>query len=149
MNEINHFEQTKDGVIDWKMEADRANRLLESYERKYSQAIEPTDIEDLLKTLITEGRISPNTARQMQRLDRVDAALAKRVGDHIRQVGEFKLWLTQWLLAYNTDIFPEPDLKKAAEVLTANGMTIDSLSAEMGRHVLTRVIARLDAPPDD
>ena len=80
------------------------------------------------------------------RLDRVDTALAKRVGDMIAQHSAFKIYLTDWLRCYNTDIFPEPDLKKAAEVLKANDMTIDSLSAEMGRHVLGRVIAKLDEP---
>ena len=84
-----------------------------------------------------------------QRLDRVDTALAKRVGTMIEQKSAFKIYLTDWLRCYNTDIFPEPDLKKAAEVLKANSMTIDSLSAEMGRHVLGRVIAKLDAPDDD
>ena len=77
-----------------------------------------------------------------QRLDRV------RVGDHIQQQASLKLWLQQWLDCYATDIFPEPDLKKAAEILKANGMTIDSLSAEMGRHILTRVIQRIDNPPE-
>ena len=80
------------------------------------------------------------------RLDRVDTALAKRVGDMIAQHSAFKIYLTDWLRCYNTDIFPEPDLKKAAEVLKANDMTINSLSAEMGRHVLGRVIAKLDEP---
>jgi hypothetical protein len=82
------------------------------------------------------------------RLDRVDTALAKRVGDHIRQQAAFRRWLNDWLRCYSTDIFPEPDLKKAAEILKANGMTIDQLSADMGRHVLTRVIARLDSDDD-
>jgi hypothetical protein len=82
------------------------------------------------------------------RLDRVDTALAKRVGDHIRQQAAFRRWLNDWLRCYSTDIFPEPDLKKATEVLKANDMTIDSLSAHMGRHVLTRVIARLDSDDD-
>jgi hypothetical protein len=82
------------------------------------------------------------------RLDRVDTALAKRVGDHIRQQAAFRRWLNDWLRCYSTDIFPEPVLKKAAAILTANGMTIDQLSADMGRHVLTCVIARLDSDDD-
>jgi len=83
-----------------------------------------------------------------ERLVRVDTALAKRVGDHIARDSELRGWLQQWLDGYSADIFPEPDLKKAAEVLKANGMTIDSLSADMGRHVLSRVLAKLNGEPD-
>jgi hypothetical protein len=103
---INRIERTPAGMIDWKMEAERANRLLDSWER----------------------------------CDRVDQSLAKRVGKMIEKDSALMVWLNQWLRCYALDIFPEPDLAKAAEVLKANGMTIDSLSAEMGRHVLTRVI---------
>jgi len=112
---LNRIERTDAGLIDWKMEAQRANRLLDGWER----------------------------------VGRVDAALAKRVGDHIARDSEIKLRLTEWLKCYATDIFPEPDLKKAAELLKANGMTIDSLSAEMGRHVLTKVLEMLDAPDEN
>lgn len=111
---LNRIERTDAGLIDWKMEAQRANRLLDGWER----------------------------------VGRVDAALAKRVGDHIARDSEIKAKLTEWLRCYATDIFPEPDLKKAAELLKANGMTIDSLSADMGRHVLTKVIEMLDATED-
>jgi hypothetical protein len=112
---FNRVERTDAGLIDWKMEAQRANRLLDGWER----------------------------------VGRVDAALAKRVGDHIARDSQIKARLTEWLRCYATDIFPEPDLTKAAEVLRANGMTIDSLSAEMGRHVLTKVLEMLDATEDD
>jgi hypothetical protein len=36
-------------------------------------------------------------------------------------------------------MFPEPDLKKAAEVLKANGMTLDAISASCMRHVVEGV----------
>ena len=101
---LNRVERTESGLIDWKMEAERANRLLDAWER----------------------------------CDRVDQSLAKRVGEMMEKNFAFKVWLTDWLSCYALDIFPEPDLAKAAEVLKANGMTIDSLSANMGRHVLTR-----------
>ncbi|MBT1509469.1 hypothetical protein KIP88_03045 [Bradyrhizobium sp. SRL28] len=81
--------------------------------------------------------------RIAQRLERIDTSLAKRLGDHIARDSELKGWLQNWLNAYSTTIFPEPDLKKATEVLKANDMTIDSLSAEMGRHILTRVIEHI------
>jgi hypothetical protein len=78
-----------------------------------------------------------------QRLDRVDTALAKRFGDHIRRDSELRVWLDNWLSAYPLDVFPEPDLKKARELLEAGGLTLDSVSADMARHVLKRVIERI------
>jgi hypothetical protein len=47
--------------------------------------------------------------------------------------------IEQWSDAYPLDMFPEPDLKKAAEVLKANGMTLDSISASCMRHVVEGV----------
>jgi hypothetical protein len=56
----------------------------------------------------------------------------------------------QWSEAYPLSVFPEPDLKRAAELLKAGGMTLDSISADMARHVVKGVgeIARkaLDRP---
>lgn len=50
--------------------------------------------------------------------------------------------IAKWAAAYPTDIFPEPDdayYKRAHEVLTANGMTLDRLSAAAMRHVVNGV----------
>jgi len=59
-----------------------------------------------------------------------------------------KLWeIEQWCGAYPLDIFPEPDLKKVAELLEAGGITIDSVSASSMRHVLNgikKIIERAD-----
>lgn len=44
-----------------------------------------------------------------------------------------------WINAYPLEIFPEPDFKKAAEVLKQNGMTLDSISASNMRHVLNGI----------
>ena len=60
--------------------------------------------------------------------------------------------IVQWADAYPTDIFHEPDAdecKRAAELLKANGMTIDAFSASMGRHCLKGVgnIARQALKP--
>lgn len=44
-----------------------------------------------------------------------------------------------WSRAYPLSVFPEPDFKKAAEVLKANGMTLDAISASNMRHVITTV----------
>lgn len=45
----------------------------------------------------------------------------------------------QWCEAYPVDIFPLPDLKKARALLEAGGITLDSVSAEMARHVLSGI----------
>lgn len=50
-----------------------------------------------------------------------------------------------WIDAYPLAIFPEPDFRRAAELLKAGGMTLDAVSASNMRHVLTGVRAILDA----
>jgi plasmid maintenance system antidote protein VapI len=84
-----------------------------------------------------------------RKIERVDAALAKRVGDHINRDAKLRVFLTDWLAAYSLDIFPEPDIKKARELLGAGGMTVDAISATMGRHVLKRVIEFTDSDMED
>lgn len=57
-------------------------------------------------------------------IERLEAALEKIVG---------------WSEAYPLSIFPEPDFKKAHEVLTKAGMTLDAISASNMRHVVKGV----------
>ena len=47
--------------------------------------------------------------------------------------------IVRWSKAYPLEVFPEPDLKKAHEILKANGMTLDAISASSMRHVVTEV----------
>ena len=50
--------------------------------------------------------------------------------------------IASWADAYPLAVFPEPDkayYAKAHEVLVANGMTLDRLSAAAMRHVITQV----------
>ena len=64
---------------------------------------------------------------QQERLERLEDALRD---------------IKRWSEAYPLDVFPEPDeayLKHADEVLTANGMTLDRISAHCMRHVVRRV----------
>lgn len=63
-------------------------------------------------------------AELTERLDRYEEALRRVV---------------QWSKAYPTTVFPEPDLLKVAEVLKANGMTLDSVSASCMRSCLYSV----------
>jgi len=41
-----------------------------------------------------------------------------------------------WVKAYPLDVFPKPDLNRAAEVLRASGITLDAISADAMRQVL-------------
>ena len=47
--------------------------------------------------------------------------------------------LQNWAKAYPLEVFPKLDFKKAAKVLKANGMTLDSISADNMRHVLNGI----------
>ena len=47
--------------------------------------------------------------------------------------------IVQWSEAYPLKIFPEPDFVKVNEVLKANGMTLDAVSASCMRHVVEGV----------
>jgi hypothetical protein len=50
-----------------------------------------------------------------------------------------------WCEAYPISVFPEPDFKKAHEVLKANGMTLDAISASNMKQVITQVQKMIDA----
>ena len=47
--------------------------------------------------------------------------------------------IDEWAKAYPLDVFPEPDLKRAHEVLEAAGLSLGQISAHAMRHVLTGV----------
>lgn len=47
--------------------------------------------------------------------------------------------IVQWSRAYPLTVFPEPDMKKAAELLQAGGITLDAVSASNMRHVIEGV----------
>ena len=62
--------------------------------------------------------------------------------DRIMELEEALQRIIQWADAYPSDIFhiPSPaELKKAHEVLKANGMTLDAISAYAMRHALQGV----------
>jgi hypothetical protein len=47
--------------------------------------------------------------------------------------------ISDWAQAYPLDVFPEPDLKRAHEVLEAAGLSLGAISAHAMRHVLDGV----------
>lgn len=69
-----------------------------------------------------------------ERIDRLESALYR---------------IAQWSDAYPLSVFPEPDLKKAAALLNAGGITLDSVSAHCMRHVVASVgqIAKVALEP--
>jgi hypothetical protein len=47
--------------------------------------------------------------------------------------------IKRWCDAYPLAVFPEPDFKKARDLLEAGGMTLDAVSASNFRHILRGV----------
>ena len=71
---------------------------------------------------------------------------AKLVADKEREhYDDLFAHIKGWCEAYPIAAFPEPDLKKAHEVLKANGMTLDAISASNMKHVITQVQKMIDA----
>jgi hypothetical protein len=58
--------------------------------------------------------------------------------------------IESWSRAYPLNIFPEPDWRKATELLEAGGITMDAVSAHCMRHVVEGVgkIARAALEPE-
>ena len=65
-------------------------------------------------------------------------SLVKRA-DENDILGDALFAIKQWAEAYPIAAFPEPDLKKAAEVLKANGLSLDSISGYVSRHIIEGV----------
>jgi len=63
----------------------------------------------------------------------------ERLNDRVDELAEGLRKIVSWSEAYPLDIFPEPDFKKAHEVLRANEMTIDAISASVARHTVEGV----------
>jgi hypothetical protein len=52
--------------------------------------------------------------------------------------------IRRWCDAYPLKVFPEPDLEKAAKLLSAGGMTLDAISASSMRYVLNGIKKIID-----
>lgn len=66
---------------------------------------------------------------------------AKGLADIVQNapLEQFAEWVEQWATAYPVDVFPEPDMSRVRDVLTAAGLSLDQVSASNMRHVITRV----------
>jgi hypothetical protein len=60
-------------------------------------------------------------------------------------IEDFLHELDGWERAYPLSAFPEPDLRKAAELLKAGGMTLDAISASNMRHVVSQIAPKARA----
>jgi hypothetical protein len=67
------------------------------------------------------------------------AATYQDASDPLSPEGEALRQIDEWAKAYPLDVFPEPDLKRAHEVLEAAGLSLGQISAQAMRHVLTGV----------
>ena len=72
----------------------------------------------------SRGNALNSLAEQEDEAERLEEALHK---------------IAQWSKAYPLSVFPEPDWKKARELLEAGGITLDSISAHCMRHVVEGV----------
>ena len=59
---------------------------------------------------------------------------------HIGRMEKSLRDIESWARAYPLTVFPKPDKKRAAEVLSINGMSLDAISADAMRHVLEGII---------
>lgn len=84
--------------------------------------------------------------RKEARIAELEALLeGSRPASTGEEVETFLDELSGWEQAYPLRAFPEPDLKKAAEVLKAAGMTLDSISASNMRHVVSCIAPKARA----
>jgi len=63
----------------------------------------------------------------------------KELEDENDKYGNALVRIDNWAKACPLVVFPKPDLKRAAEVLKAAGMTLDGISADAMRHVIDGV----------
>ena len=111
------------------------------------------------KAVVELNRLAAENAKLHRALGHTEAALCKWGDD---SVGEVKIKAQEllaenekletalrriqtWSRAYPLDIFEKPDLKKAARVLKAAGMTLDAITGDSMRHVLSGIKDIVDA----
>jgi len=59
--------------------------------------------------------------------------------ERIQELEDALTKIHNWTKAYPLEVFPEPDFKKAAEVLMTAGISLDAVSASNMRHVIGRL----------
>lgn len=94
--------------------------------------------EEVAARIADQSRMRISTPSTVDMLDTYQLQLDQ---DKIHGIRKF---IDNWLEAYPTDMFPEPDLRQVAKVLKENGLSLDSVSASNMRHVLNRIKVELD-----
>lgn len=89
--------------------------------------ITPTMLVEALRTQAEKESVLP------------DHPMMKVAADCIERLEQGLLDIDAWSRAYPLSVFPEPDMKRAREVLQINNMSLDAISASCMRHVLEGV----------
>jgi hypothetical protein len=100
--------------------------MVEALRKERDDALDAARQQDALRgaTLATMRSVSADLATAQAQIEALSDALEE---------------LKQWADAYPTKVFPEPDLARAAAILSQGGMSLDVIAASNMRHVLTRV----------
>lgn len=96
--------------------------------------------EELIR-MAREAGLQTVIAQTADALEHFAALVAAAEREHYEELFEH---IKGWCEAYPISIFPEPDFGKAHEVLKANGMTLDAISASNMKHVITQVQKMID-----
>lgn len=143
--------QTAAGIALMKEAADEIERLTEARIDDHHEAWEMTaEIERLRAEAKQDDEQMVRDSQELERLrGEFEAYIAEAEAEAERLEAALER-IEQWSRAYPLTVFPEPDLPKAAEVLKANSMTLDAISASAMRHAVEGVgkIAR-DALRDE
>lgn len=86
----------------------------------------------VLHEYLTGKSFDENKIRQLKAANGYLELKVERYEDALQEIDD-------WAKDYPLDVFPEPDLKLAHELLQAGGMTIDAVSASAMRFLLVRV----------
>lgn len=119
--------------------------------RSLPKAIETSTVPYPAGTLLTENHTLKHRIKQLEaalqdrqlQYERLDA-LYKKIRETLEAKQAVLDKIENWCKAYPLEAFPEPDLKKAAKVLKAAGMTLDCISASNARHVLRGIQKHID-----
>lgn len=132
-------------------------RIKELESAATTNSIAASALNERIKELEAENaKLQANNKRYTKRIkeledkwDRLDATntrmfikFKERIEELEAENDKFKdalVRIDNWAKAYPRDIFLKPDLKQAAKVLNAAGMTLDAISTDAMRHVLDGV----------
>ena len=108
-----------------------------------SQCDQCEDLKQRIKQLEAENKRWENANKiQNENFKKLNMAwnqhrmIIEQENTRLKEAIEF---VDNWCKAYPIEIFPEPDMKKAHEILKKHGMTLDAIGASNMRHVINGV----------